>query len=92
VRFLAPRAVVSAHAPHIRSKRLPTPDGCDKFLTSTRYWRHVGAILSHLTWLGYSIQGDHGLLFGMAIISFLSCATVFIHRDEIPFVTPLSYW
>jgi hypothetical protein len=53
----------------------------------------LAAILSHLTWLGYSIQGDHGLLFGMAIISFLSCATVmFIHRHEIPFVTPLSYW
>jgi hypothetical protein len=53
----------------------------------------LAAILSHMTWLGYSIQGDHGLLFGMAIISFLSCATVmFLHRHEIPFVTLLSYW
>jgi len=53
----------------------------------------LAAILRHMTWLGYSIQGDHGLLFGMAIISFLSCAIVmFIHRHEIPFVTPLSYW
>jgi hypothetical protein len=53
----------------------------------------LAAILSHMTWLGYSIQGDHGLLFGMAIISFLGCASVmFMHRHEIPFVTPLSYW
>jgi hypothetical protein len=53
----------------------------------------LAAILSHMTWLGYSIQGDHGLLFGMAVVSFLSCATVmFLHRHEIPFVTPLSYW
>ena len=53
----------------------------------------LAAILSHMTWLGYSILGDHGLLFGMAIISFFSCCTVlFIHRHEIPFVTPLSYW
>jgi hypothetical protein len=53
----------------------------------------LAAILSHMTWLGYSIQGDHGLLFGMAVVSFLSCATVMLlHRHEIPFVTPLSYW
>ena len=53
----------------------------------------LAAILSHMTWLGYSIQGDHGLLFGMALISFMSSATVMLmHRHEIPFVTPLSYW
>jgi hypothetical protein len=28
------------------------------------------AILSHLTWLGFSVQGDHGLLFGMAVVTF----------------------
>lgn len=51
----------------------------------------LAAILSHMTWLGYSIQGDHGLLFGMAVVSFLCCAIVlFLHRHEIPFVTPLS--
>ena len=53
----------------------------------------LAAILSHMTWLGYSIQGDHGLLFSMAITSFISCFTVLmLHRHEIPFVTPLSYW
>jgi hypothetical protein len=53
----------------------------------------LAAILSHLTWLGFSVQGDHGLLFGMAIISFTACFTVLmLHRHEIPFVTPLSYW
>jgi hypothetical protein len=53
----------------------------------------LAAILSHITWLGYSIQGDHGLLFGMAIISFLSCVWImFMHRHEIPFITPLTYW
>ena len=30
----------------------------------------TAAILSHMTWLGYSIQGDHGLLFGMALVTF----------------------
>ena len=29
----------------------------------------AAAILSHITWLGFAVQGDHGLLFGMA------CAT-----------------
>jgi putative oxidoreductase len=53
----------------------------------------LAAVLSHVTWLGYSILGDHGLLFYMAIVSFLCCCTVLlIHRHEIPFVTPISYW
>jgi hypothetical protein len=53
----------------------------------------LAAILSHMTWLGYSIQGDHGLLFCMALTSFASGFTVLIlHRHEIPFITPLSYW
>ena len=53
----------------------------------------LAAILSHVTWLGYTIQGDHGLLFCMAIVTFSSGFTVLmLHRHEIPFVTPLSYW
>jgi len=53
----------------------------------------AAAILSHMTWLGYSIQGDHGLLFCMALTSFVGGFTVLIlHRRSIPFVTPLSYW
>ena len=53
----------------------------------------LAAILSHMTWLGFSVLGDHGLLFGMALITF-SCgfAVMVLHRHEIPFVTPLSYW
>ena len=53
----------------------------------------LAAILSHMTWLGYSIQGDHGLLFCMALVTFFAGFTVMmLHRHEIPFVTPLSYW
>jgi len=51
------------------------------------------AILSHLTWLGFAIQGDHGLLFGMAVVTFTCGFTVLmLHRHSIPFITPLSYW
>jgi hypothetical protein len=51
------------------------------------------AILSHMTWLGFSILGDHGLLFGMACVTFVCGFTVFmLHRREIPFTSPLTYW
>src|SRR6266567_3416631 len=47
----------------------------------------LAAILSHMSWLGYSILGDHGLLFGMAVVTFISGFTVLIiHRHSIPFV------
>jgi putative oxidoreductase len=47
----------------------------------------VGAIFSHLTKLGIEVQGDGGLLFGLAIAVFLgSAALVVIHRDELPFI------
>jgi hypothetical protein len=53
----------------------------------------LAAILSHLTWLGYSIMGDHGLLFGMAIVTFTCGFTVMmLHRHSIPWITPLSSW
>jgi hypothetical protein len=53
----------------------------------------LAAILSHMTWLGYSIQGDHGLLFGMAVVTFMCGFTVMIlHRHSIPWITPLSSW
>ncbi|RMG65095.1 MAG: DoxX family protein [Bacteroidetes bacterium] len=42
-----------------------------------------GAILAHLTRLGIEVQGDGGLLFGLAVIVFLSSAGVlFLHRNE----------
>lgn len=48
-----------------------------------------GAIMSHLTKLGISIPAvdDHGELFALAIIVFLSSATVLLlHRRELPVV------
>jgi uncharacterized membrane protein YphA (DoxX/SURF4 family) len=47
----------------------------------------AGAIISHLTKLGIVVQGDGGLLFGLAIAVFLcSAALIVLHRDELPFV------
>lgn len=49
------------------------------------------AIVSHVTVLGIEIQGDGGLLFGMAWTAFLSAAVVtFLHRREIPGYVSLS--
>jgi uncharacterized membrane protein YphA (DoxX/SURF4 family) len=46
-----------------------------------------GAIVSHLTVLGIEVQGDGGLLFALAIIVFVSAATVlFLRRTELPYV------
>ncbi len=43
-----------------------------------------GAILSHLTILGIEVQGDGGLLFGLALTVFAcSCALLGLHRDEV---------
>jgi putative oxidoreductase len=51
------------------------------------------AIVSHMTWLGFSILGDRGLLFAMACVTFVCGFTVLmLHRREIPFTMPLSYW
>ena len=47
----------------------------------------AGAILSHLTVLGIEVQGDGGLLFGLAIVVLVASATVlFIHRSQIPVI------
>jgi hypothetical protein len=47
----------------------------------------AGAIGSHLTVLGIEVQGDGGLLFGLALAVFASAAVVlFLRRTEIPFV------
>lgn len=46
-----------------------------------------GAIFSHLTLLGIEVQGDGGLLFGLAVTVFVfSTITLFIHRLELPLV------
>lgn len=47
----------------------------------------AGAILSHLTRLGVEVQGDHGLLFTLAIIVLVAAAIiVVIRRRELPVV------
>jgi uncharacterized membrane protein YphA (DoxX/SURF4 family) len=60
----------------------------------------VGAIASHLTLLGIVVQGDGGLLFGLALTVFLcSTALLYLFRTDIPvigqraaFITrPLDY-
>ncbi len=53
----------------------------------------AAAILSHLTWLGFAVQGDHGLLFGMACVTFTCGFTVMMmHRDSIPNYVSMSSW
>ncbi len=47
----------------------------------------AGAIMGHLTRLGIEVQGDHGLLFGLAITTFLAAAIVLVlRRRELPLV------
>jgi hypothetical protein len=44
----------------------------------------AGAILSHLTRLGIEVQGDGGLLFGLAwVVLLCSLATIALHRSEL---------
>lgn len=46
-----------------------------------------GAIMSHLTQLGIEVQGDGGLLFGLALVVFGCAATLVLRRrHELPFV------
>jgi uncharacterized membrane protein YphA (DoxX/SURF4 family) len=47
----------------------------------------AGAILSHLTVLGIDVQGDRGLLFGLALTVFLASGlNLVLHRGEIPWI------
>ncbi len=47
----------------------------------------TGAIISHLTTLGIVVQGDGGLLFGLAVTVFLfSSLILIIHRRDVPIV------
>ncbi len=47
----------------------------------------AGAIVSHLTVLGIEVQGDKGLLFGLAVTILLaSSINLVIHRAEIPVI------
>ncbi len=42
-----------------------------------------GAILSHLTMLGIEVQGDGGLLFGLAVAVFVGSAAIAWHGREV---------
>jgi len=47
----------------------------------------AGAILSHLTLLGIEVQGDRGLLFGLALTVLLASGiNLILHRGEIPVI------
>ena len=53
----------------------------------------AAAILSHLTWLGFSVQNDHGLLFGMALVTFTCGVTIMMmYREHIPNYQRMSNW
>jgi len=47
----------------------------------------VGAVLAHLTVLGIEVQGDHGLLFGLALTVLAATGVnLYVHRREIPVI------
>jgi putative oxidoreductase len=47
----------------------------------------LGAILSHLTLLGIEVQGDRGLLFGLALTVLVSSSIIlYLHRVQIPVI------
>jgi uncharacterized membrane protein YphA (DoxX/SURF4 family) len=49
-----------------------------------------GAIMSHLTKLGIEVQGDGGLLFGLAVtVLVLSALVIVLRRRELPIVGSL---
>jgi hypothetical protein len=52
----------------------------------------LGAVIvSHLTVLGIEIQSDHGLLSGMAVVTFICGFIVtYIHRNQIPAYASLT--
>jgi hypothetical protein len=46
-----------------------------------------GAIMGHLTKIGLEVQGDGGLLFGLAVTTLIATTVVaFLRRDAIPVV------
>lgn len=50
-----------------------------------------GALVAHLTRLGIEVQGDKGLLFVLALVTFLASAVVaFLRRHEIPLLSGLG--
>ena len=51
-----------------------------------------GALMAHLTKLGIEVQGDRGLLFTLAVVTFLCAGVVAcLRRHEIPFLSSLHW-
>ncbi|HSI83958.1 MAG TPA: hypothetical protein VK970_09260 [Candidatus Methylacidiphilales bacterium] len=49
-----------------------------------------GAILSHLTVLGIEVQGDGGLLFGLAlVVAAASFVLLYLHKTQLPLIGQL---
>jgi len=49
-----------------------------------------GALVSHLTVLGIAVKNDGGLLFGLAVVVFVTSVIIaFLHRRQIPVVSQL---
>lgn len=47
----------------------------------------AGAIMSHLAFLGIEVQGDGGLLFGLAVIVLAaSLLVLWLHRGQLPVI------
>lgn len=52
----------------------------------------IGAILSHLFVIGIEVQNDEGVLFIMAVISFLCCSVlVYQNKNAIPNLLKLKF-
>jgi uncharacterized membrane protein YphA (DoxX/SURF4 family) len=50
----------------------------------------AGALLAHVTRLGIEVQGDHGLLFGLALTVFIASLVVLtLRRRELPIIGAL---
>ena len=51
-----------------------------------------GALMAHLTRLGIEVQGDRGLLFILAVITFVAAGLVaYLRRHEIPLLSSLGW-
>ena len=52
----------------------------------------AGAIGSHLVVLGIEVESDGGLLFVLALVTFVCCTTVlFVRREQLPIIGKLLF-
>jgi hypothetical protein len=63
---------------------VPRTAACGAALT---FGLMLGAVLSHLLFLGIEVQGDGGTLFALALASLVAAVVVgWLHRSELPLV------